>query len=225
MSSLLLMVLACGTFEAGLEGTPIPPADPAASAIAVLEQQRALLSTQAAALEARATPSIPPPQPQPTPQDVLGGGTIANGPFTFDLRLIRDASFSRQPVTTSLYSDLETIGAWTYWFYTGEAAIGPVQTWYGTVPQVEALLQAAYPSVQPGSSGGRSGGVLLPGGAYMAGSSQPGDRVQLVLRVTTAGAEYGAMLSFTLQQGPNGLEPSNITVEPLSVPGAPTALP
>ncbi|MGE5073444.1 MAG: hypothetical protein ACM3MF_08450 [Anaerolineae bacterium] len=220
---LLVMVLACGTFEAGLDGPPTAPPDPASSAIAVLEAQRARLSTQAAALPVRSTDSIPPLQP--TPQDILGGGTVASGPFTFDLRLFRDASLTQQPAPTSLYSDLPTIGAWAYWFYAGSGPFGPIQAWYGTAPQVQPLPQEAYASIQSGQSGGRAGGVLLPGGAFMSGTSNPGDRVQLVLKVTAQGAEFGGVLAFTLQQGPNGLEPADISVDVLSSLATPTLAP
>jgi DNA-binding CsgD family transcriptional regulator len=115
--------------------------------------------------------TIPVIPPQPTPGDILGGGTVSDGHFVFDLRLFRDASLGQHPVTTSLYSDLEGTGAWMYWFYTGADTIGPVETYWGTLPQLDQLLQERYAVIQLGSSGGRSGGVMLPGGAFIPGES------------------------------------------------------
>ncbi len=153
--------------------------------------------------------------PQPTPQDSLGGGTAFDGHFVFDLRLFRDPAFNQHPVATSLYSDMEGIGAWMYWSYTGADAIGPVETYWGTLPQLDQLLQGTYDSIQLGSSGGRTGGVMLPGGFFVPGESKPGDRIQVALKVVTPEGEYGAVLVFTLKQGTNGFEPTHISVDVL----------
>lgn len=160
-------------------------------------------------------PIISLPPPQPTPQNVLGGGTVSDGHFVFDLRLFRDPAFDEHPVATSLYSDMEGIGAWMYWYYTGADTIGPVETYWGTLPQLDQLLQETYNSVQLGSSGGRTGGVMLPGGFFVPGESKPGDRVQVALKVVTPDGEYGGLLVFTLTQGTNGFEPTNISVDVL----------
>ncbi len=151
--------------------------------------------------------------PQPTPPSVLGGGTVFDGHFVFDLRLIRDPVFNQHPVATSLYSDMEGIGAWMYWFYNGADVIGPVETYWGTLPHVDQLIQETYPSIQIGSSGGRNGGVMLPGGFFMPGESKPGDRIQVALKVITPDGEHGGVLAFTLIRGANGLEPSDILVD------------
>ncbi len=146
---------------------------------------------------------------QPTPEAIVAGGTVVDGPFTFDLRIYRDATLTRQPLAPSLYSDMEGFGAYTYWTYTGTDVIGPVTTYWGTTPKVDQLLQATYSLVEIGSSGGRDGGILLPAEA------KAGDRERLVLKVATPDGDYGAVLVFTLQQGASGLEPADISVEPL----------
>jgi|SRR5581483_8991207 hypothetical protein len=152
---------------------------------------------------------------QPTPTDVIGGGVTGSGPFRFDLRLFYDASLNQQPVATSLYSDMNGIGSFMYWCYQGSEPIGPIETYWGTVPQLNQLLQETYESIQPGSCGGRTGGILLPGGFFISGESKVGDRVQVALKVRTGDKEFGAVISFTLTQGPNGFEPTNISVTPL----------
>jgi len=156
-----------------------------------------------------------PESPQPTPPAVIGGGVVSDGPFIFDLRLFRDASFGRNPVAASLYGDLEGIGSWLYWFYDGTGTVGPVKTYWGTLPHLDQLLQETYASIPAGSSGGRTGGVMLPGGFFTPGESRPGDRVRVALEVILPDASYGAVLAFTLTKGPHGFEPAGISVGPL----------
>lgn len=153
--------------------------------------------------------------PQPTLENILGGGTVQDGPFTFDLRLYRDPRLTRAPVAPSMYSDMEGIGAYMYWFYMGSEPVGPVETYLGTLPQLDQLLQATFDSIRLGSSGGRNGGILLPGGSFITGESRPGDHVRVALKVTTQQGDYGALLAFNLRQGDNGLEPADISVEVL----------
>ncbi len=220
----LFSLSACGTLEITVDRTPTPDLG-ATATLGVLQNQNAQLATQIATLNPpTAAPTVMPP-PQPTPQDTLGGGTIFDGPFVFDVRLIRDPTLNQHPVATSLYSDMYGIGTWMYWYYTGADAIGPVKTYWGTLLELEHLLQEDYPSVQLGDSGGHNGGVVLPGrffeGSFMPGESKPGkskpgDRVRVALKVVTPDAEYGAVLSFTLQQGLNGFEPTGISEEVLS---------
>lgn len=211
---LLLVLSACGTLEITVDRTPTPDLG-ATATLGALQDQNAQLATQIAVLNPpTGTPTVMPP-PQPTPQDTLGGGTIFDGPFMFDVRLIRDPTLNQHPVATSLYSDLYGVGAWMYWYYTGADVIGPVKTYWGTLPQLNHLLQD-YPSIQLGNSGGRNGGIMLPGGLFVPGKSKPGDRVRVALKVVTPDSEYGAVISFTLQQGLNGFEPTDISEDVLS---------
>ncbi len=153
--------------------------------------------------------------PQPTPAHVIGGGTLKNGPFTFDLRLFREADLNQQPVASSLYSDMNGIGEYMVWTYQGDDPIGPVETYWGTLPHLDQLHQETFSSISRGSRAGRTGGILLPGGFFLPGKSNPGDHVQLALKVHTPNGEFGAVLHFTLSQGVNGFEPSDISVTTL----------
>jgi len=209
-----LLLSACGTFEVSVERTPAPEPGPTTT-IGAPQAQDTQLADQTATLAPLRETSLPVAPPQPTPQEVLGGGTVSDGPFIFDLRLFRDPNLNRHPVATSLYSDMEGTGAWMYWFYGGADAIGPVETYWGTLPQLDQLLQETYASVQLGDSGGRTGGVLLPGGIFLPGESTPGDPVQVALKVVTPDGEYGAVLGFTLKEGVNGFEPANVSVDVL----------
>jgi len=100
-----------------------------------------------------------------------------------------------------------------FWFYQGSEAIGPVETYWGTLPSVDQLQQATFPSIISGSSGGRSGGILLPGGSFLSGKSNAGDRIRVTLQVVSPNGKYGAVLVFTLKQGANGFEPTDISVD------------
>jgi hypothetical protein len=151
--------------------------------------------------------------PQPTPGNVISGGTVKDGLFVFDLRLFRDPSFSQQPVATSLYSDLNGIGAYMYWFYQGSDVIGPVETYWGTLPSLNQLQSETYPSISLGSRGGRTGGILLPGGFFLSGETKAGDRIQVALKIHTPNGDFGAVLVFTLKQGANGFEPTDISID------------
>ncbi len=53
----------------------------------------------------------------PTPEEPLSIGVVQDGPFVFDLRFFRDSIFGTNPITTSLYSDLEEIGIYFVWEY------------------------------------------------------------------------------------------------------------
>lgn len=148
----------------------------------------------------------------PTPEQPLGGGTIQDGPFKFDLRLFRDPAFGTKPVASSLYSDLEGIGVYSVWEYHGPDLPAPVTIYWGVEPDIYSLLsQARY--VQEGirdrDSDGREGGLILPKG------SQAGDKLKAVLKIETQNKTYGAVMNFTLTEGAQGLEPANVSVQSL----------
>lgn len=155
-----------------------------------------------------------PVPPQPTPEHILGGGTVQNGPFTFFLWLFRDPTMNPQPAITSLYSDLNGIGAYQSWVYHGPNLNGPLQVYWGTLPQLNLFVE--YPMLTDGQGDARIGGVMLPGGFFMSGESHAGDHVQVVMKLVAPQGEYGAVLTFTLQQASNGFEPSEILVSTLS---------
>ena len=148
----------------------------------------------------------------PTPGQPLGGEVVQDGPFTFDLRLYRDPALGANPVTPSLYSDLEGIGVYAVWGYQGPDLPAPVTVFWGIEPDVSELLQQAQyvqDGVQAGDSDGRSGGIILPDGGRV------GDVVQAILKIETDQETYGAVMSFTLKEGGQGLEPADVTIQSL----------
>lgn len=150
---------------------------------------------------------------QPTPQDIIGGGTMQDGPFTFLLWLFRDPTLSLQPVTSSLYSDLDGIGVYLHWVYEGENSIGPVETFGGSPQFLMPFPMGTFARIESGSSGGRTGGIILGGGYGLPAEIKVGDQISLLLKVVTADGEYGAWLNFTIEQGPNGFDFRDISIE------------
>lgn len=148
--------------------------------------------------------------PQPTPEAIINGGVVQDGPFTFFVWLFQDPSFNPEPATTSLYSDLSGYGVYLFWVYQGPGLPGPVTEWVGVEPNLQELN--TYANLKANDQGGRSGGVLLPGGFYIPGQSSPGDRLRLVIELVTGEGTYGAALPFTLQQAPQGWQPGEVGV-------------
>ncbi len=148
--------------------------------------------------------------PEPTPSERLNGGLVQNGPFTFFLWIYQDPSLTQNPATTSLYSDLNGYGAYLFWVYQGPDLPGPIVEWFGTELNLQELN--TYSGLKTNDQGGRSGGILLPGGFFAPGKSNPDDRVKLVIKLVASDRIYGAYLTFTLQNGPKGWQPEGIGV-------------
>ncbi len=148
--------------------------------------------------------------PEPTPSAKVNGGVVQDGPFTFYLWIYQDPSLNQNPVTTSLYSDLNGYGAYLFWVYQGRDLPGPIVEWYGTEPNLQELN--TYTRIKTNDQGGRSGGILLPGGFFIPGKSNPENHVKLVIKLAAGEQTYGAYIPFTLQNGPNGWQPEGIGV-------------
>jgi hypothetical protein len=146
---------------------------------------------------------------QPTPQDIIAGGPVQSGPFTFTLFLYRDDRFD--PVTWEApwcYSDIRGVGVYMAWVYHGPSISGPVEVGWG--PESEIRHAGTVQFVGDGYQSGRAGGgILVPADA------SSGDPVSWVMMVDTPQGCYGAALRFLLLQGPEGLEPTSISVEAL----------
>jgi hypothetical protein len=156
-----------------------------------------------------ATPPETYTRAQPTLERVFAGGHAESGPFTFTLFLYRADRFD--PVTWTApwcYSDIPGVGGYMDWVYHGPSIEGPVELGWG--PESELRYGGTLEFVGDGYHMGRAGGgILLPADA------SPGDTMSWVMMVSTPQGCYGAALRFGLVQGPDGLEPRNISVEAL----------
>ncbi|MCE5209500.1 MAG: hypothetical protein LLG42_14460 [Chloroflexi bacterium] len=150
----------------------------------------------------------------PTPGEPISSNAIQDGPFTFDIRFYRDVIFGKNPVASSLYSDLEGIGVYFVWEYHGPDLPPPVTVYWGIDPDVSALLsQSDYArnGIKDGDQNGREGGLTLPMG------SKAGDQLKAVLKIETQDKIYGAAINFVLKEGEHGLEPDNVTIQSLGM--------
>jgi hypothetical protein len=147
---------------------------------------------------------------QPTPEHVLARGHAESGPFTFTLFLYRDDRFD--PVTWTApwcYSDIAGVGVYMDWVYHGPSIEGPVELSWG--PESELGYAGTLEFVGDGYHVGRAGGgILLPADA------SPGDTVSWVMMVNTPQGCHGAALRFLLVEGPEGFEPTSVSIQGLS---------
>lgn len=102
------------------------------------------------------------------------------------------------------------------WVYHGPRMQGPVDWLCGTEQDLSPSCGSRYDHLEDGYHGGRAGGgILLPGG-YLPGSSHGGDIVRWIVGIHTPQGTYGAALRFVLRQGPNGFEPTDISIDALA---------
>lgn len=153
----------------------------------------------------QATPSMP--SLPPTPEQSFAVAAFQDGPFNFDFRLYRNPGFSQNPPMTWMYSDLVGVGSYVAWVYHGPELKDPVVERWGVCPDIGSFI--TYPLLRDGDTGAREGGFLLPR------QSRPGDRVWFVFQLETAHGTYGGCIGFTIQQGAEGFEPSDVTIMPL----------
>lgn len=165
------------------------------------------------------TPMLTPPELlvplEPTPAVSHAGSSVESDPFTFYLFVYKDESLGRQPVSPSLYSDLEGVGAYMFWRYDGADLAGPVEEYWGTIPNLNLLN--TYSEIKTGQTGGRSGGVLIPENFFQPGGAKPGNRVEIVLQLKTPEDDHGASISFSLRETATGFEPEGISINAISV--------
>ena len=140
----------------------------------------------------------------PTPEHTIFGAEVTDGPFTFDLRLIQDPKFSQAPSMPWMYSDLPGYGSSMMWVYHGSGIQEEGEEFWGVGSNLNVL--GGFDQFQEGENGGREGGIVLPN------QPKPGDKIDMVLKLVIGDETYGAVLSFTVQEGPNGLEPADISV-------------
>lgn len=202
----LMLFSACS-----MQSATLPPATPMQTPVTAATGATAFPTQQPAATE---TLDLPPGQATPftaslppTPEQSFAVTTFQDGPFYFDFRLYRNPGFSRNPSMPWMYSDLVGIGSHVAWVYHGPELKGPVVERWGTCPNLVSFV--IYPLLKDGDSSVREGGLLLPQ------QSQPGDRVWFVFQLETTYRTYGGCIGFTIQQGTEGFEPSDVTITPL----------
>lgn len=164
-------------------------------------------------------PSLPPPTPEPW--QILGGGTINDGPFTFTLWVIQDPAFRHTPVAPSLYSDIEGRGIHWAWVYNGkEILTGPISEYWG-LPFPKDLASvlpggyipqhpvAEFPRLEPGWGGGGRHGI------FISPRSRSTGLVKVGFFLITPKGPYGACIQFRLTSDFQDVDPATIALDHL----------
>ncbi len=145
------------------------------------------------------------------PEGLLGGGTVPSGDFFFDLWLYCDKELSPESSIPSQYSDIAGLGIHYSWLYNGPGIEGKVEELRGFEDDIK-YFSGFDGGISIGSMGSYTGGIHFPDRVFPISSEDP---IRFYLEVRTSQGTFGAMISFVLEQGPNGLDLSNMQVEPL----------
>lgn len=171
------------------------------------------------------------PMPTPELQQIVGGGIVEDGPFSFRLWIIKDSQFGHNPVTSSLYSDVEGRAVYMGWVYKGvEALSGPIFEYWGLpLPRWDAL-PSEYARAEPGWGGGRIVGIHFSPD-FLPASSPPEGPIKVGFLLITPDGPYGACIQFTLTTDLKDVDPATIALgrlpceESASLPAYPSPLP
>ena len=147
----------------------------------------------------------------------LGGGVIQSKEFTIELLLYCDAVF--QPALTQTYqpyiSDIGGLAIYYNWQYDAPYDSGRIDVYYGIEPDIR-WQSGEGPTVSQGHiSQGQSTGILFAPNTSFDFSNPTPLRFVYIIQ-TQSGQLSGAALQFDVQQVSDGLQTSNISVEPLS---------
>ncbi len=145
------------------------------------------------------------------PEGLLGGGTVPSGDFFFDLWLYCDKELSPESSFLSQYSDIAGLGMHYSWLYNGPGIEGQVEELRGFEDDIK-YCRGFDGGISTGSMGSYTGGIRFPDRDFSIPSEDP---IRFYLEVRTAQGTFGAIISFVLEQGPDGLDLSNMHVEPL----------
>lgn len=144
--------------------------------------------------------------------NLLGGGQIQSGDFTFDYWLVCD--FQLENSSPYLASEISGLGTALKWTYTGAGQDGPIVIYSGIEPYLNesSFREDAYPQ----QSGMDLRGIELPGLLLADWQAQDTPLRWAVKAVLPDGSIAGAALTFTLMHGEDGFTPVNIELVPLS---------
>jgi len=218
---ILVSVLALGLFAAliwarppatqpALSPTTLPSTDTKATTVLPLQLDPVVCSSQA----------------YPAPQGVylkypatkvIGGGTVQNSDFTFQIYLYCNDALS--PDTPESFSEIGGLGIHAKWVYNGPLLEGEFWDLFGIEPGVKR--STGFPNLSKRSSAGYDGGLFFPDASSSAWQVpqlvKEGRPLQFSMKVQTKDMLYGAGLTFKLVKGANGYMPVEIEVRALPV--------
>ncbi len=144
----------------------------------------------------------------------LGGGAVQSKEFTIELLLYCDPVF-KPDLDQPYFSDISGLAIYYNWKYDASYDSGLINVYFGIDPDVQ-WHSGEGPTISQGHvSQGQSTGIILPADASYDFSTPTLLRFVYIIR-TQSGQLSGAALQFDVQQVSDGLQTSNISVEPLS---------
>jgi len=138
--------------------------------------------------------------------NLLGGGQIQSGDFTFDYWLVCD--FQLENSSRYLASEISGLGMALKWTYTGAGQDGPIVIYAGIEPYISETSFSQ--SASPGESGMDLRGIELPGDVLPDWNAQDARLRWAVKAELPDGTLAGAALEFTLMRGEDGFTPVDI---------------
>jgi len=145
----------------------------------------------------------------------LGGGLVESKEFAIELFLYCDPVFRPEASGTDFQSDIGGLAIYHNWRYDAPYDSGPIDGFFGIMPDIRWLSGQGPTTSQGHVSQGQPTGIHLPSNtAY--DFSKPTTLRFFYLLQTGSGQISGAVLSFDLQQIPDGLQPTNVSIIALS---------
>jgi hypothetical protein len=145
------------------------------------------------------------------PSQLLGGGVVNSGDFTYDMWLYCDPSLSPS-AEGGAYSEIAGLGIHLVWRYDGPEIEGPTDYTFGMGELAIAAGGDGGP-LTSGSMASYSGGIHSKDGA-LGKAIQSGNLVTIVTKVTSGALEEAASMSFAFQPGVSGIKLAAINLEP-----------
>lgn len=144
--------------------------------------------------------------------NLLGGGQIQSGDFTFDYWLVCD--FQLENSSRYLASEISGLGMALKWTYNGAGQTGPIVVYAGVAPYISETSFSQ--SASSGESGMDLRGIELPGNVLPDWNAQDARLRYVVKTELPDGTMAGAALEFTLMRGEDGFTPAEIALVPLN---------
>jgi hypothetical protein len=147
------------------------------------------------------------------PAGLLGGGSVLNGDFAFDLWLVCDPSFNSGAWDLAHDSLIDKLGFYLAWAYQGSSE-EEIQSAWGIQPYVK---WTAGMSGGAGSSFTEASGIYFPPDAFLDIAGPEEAIIEFVFKARSGrDAALGQALTFTLVRKADGYVPTGISTRTLS---------
>lgn len=193
------------------EGENSPTSEPAQ------EQASFVISPESCSLSNGSLPALSNPEIVSSIRPVensLGGGVVQSKEFTIELLLYCDPAFESD-LEQPYFSDISGLAVYYNWKYDASYESGQVYVYFGIEPDIQWKSGEGPTTSQGHISQGQSMGIIFPADTSYDFSTATPLRFVYIIQ-TQSGRLSGAALQFDVQQVLDGLQPTNILVEPLT---------